>query len=40
MKTLKHRQPSEQIEVRDILCVEIAALCHDLGKSQTIIKQQ
>ncbi|XP_060566049.1 deoxynucleoside triphosphate triphosphohydrolase SAMHD1-like [Ruditapes philippinarum] len=32
LKTIKEHQPEENITERDILCVEIAGLCHDLGQ--------
>ncbi|XP_053400926.1 deoxynucleoside triphosphate triphosphohydrolase SAMHD1-like isoform X2 [Mercenaria mercenaria] len=32
LKTIRERQPDETITERDILCVEIAGLCHDLGQ--------
>ncbi|XP_053391575.1 deoxynucleoside triphosphate triphosphohydrolase SAMHD1-like [Mercenaria mercenaria] len=32
LRVLKERQPALDITTKDILCVEIAALCHDLGQ--------
>ncbi|XP_053398677.1 deoxynucleoside triphosphate triphosphohydrolase SAMHD1-like [Mercenaria mercenaria] len=32
LKELKERQPELNITTKDILCVELAALCHDLGQ--------
>ena len=32
LETLKENQPDLNITERDILCVQIAGLCHDLGK--------
>ncbi|XP_060566071.1 deoxynucleoside triphosphate triphosphohydrolase SAMHD1-like isoform X2 [Ruditapes philippinarum] len=32
LKTIREQQPEEPITDRDILCVEIAGLCHDLGQ--------
>ncbi|XP_053398679.1 deoxynucleoside triphosphate triphosphohydrolase SAMHD1-like isoform X2 [Mercenaria mercenaria] len=32
LRVLKERQPELDITTKDILCVEIAALCHDLGQ--------
>ncbi|XP_053408076.1 deoxynucleoside triphosphate triphosphohydrolase SAMHD1-like [Mercenaria mercenaria] len=31
LRAIKERQPDESISDKDILCVEIAGLCHDLG---------
>ncbi|XP_060569667.1 deoxynucleoside triphosphate triphosphohydrolase SAMHD1-like isoform X1 [Ruditapes philippinarum] len=32
LRVLKERQPELDITTKDILCVEVAALCHDLGQ--------
>lgn len=34
LRAIKERQPEANITDNDILCVEIAALCHDLGKKR------
>lgn len=35
---LRKQHPSESdIELKDILCVQVAGLCHDLGKHAVII---
>ena len=31
VEELQRRQPELNIDERDILCVKIAALCHDMG---------
>ncbi|XP_074644284.1 deoxynucleoside triphosphate triphosphohydrolase SAMHD1-like isoform X2 [Tubulanus polymorphus] len=31
VKTLQQKQPELQITIKDIICVQIAGLCHDLG---------
>jgi hypothetical protein len=34
LRTIRDGQPGEEISVTDILCVEIAGLCHDLGMAK------
>lgn len=31
IEELQHKQPELNINERDVLCVKIAALCHDMG---------
>lgn len=35
IRAIKGRQPDLEIDKKDILCVEIAGLCHDLGKTKS-----
>ena len=31
METLKEKQPELNVTAKEVLCVQIAGLCHDLG---------